>query len=143
MVDLSTLRERLGPGGGLRLVNHWATWCDPCIEELPVLAMLHDLLGERVAFLGVSWDLFEGGGDPASTAREVAAFAVEQGIVYPSVLVNAAPEDFFAALDLRDFQKIPQTWVIDDAGRVLRRLEGVLDVAGAEDLAAFLREQQR
>ena len=137
-VDLAALRARLGPGGGLRVVNHWATWCDPCVEELPVLAQLHADLGAQVVFLGVSWDLFEGG-SPAATAREVARFADEYGIGYPSLLVHADPEDFFAALDITVFQKIPQTWVVDDGGAVVHRIEGVLDAAGAAALADLLR----
>ena len=60
-VELGELQALLGEGRGLRVVNHWATWCDPCVEELPLLADLHARLGERAAFLGVSWDLFEGG----------------------------------------------------------------------------------
>jgi thiol-disulfide isomerase/thioredoxin len=35
------------------LVNFWATWCVPCVEEMPLLQAAHERVGDRVAFLGI------------------------------------------------------------------------------------------
>ena len=37
VVDLDGLKRVLGAGAGVRVINHWATWCIPCIEEFDQL----------------------------------------------------------------------------------------------------------
>ena len=73
-------------------------------------------------------------------AGQVARFAEAHGIGYPSALIDAPPEDFFAALGM-DFRQIPQTWVVDAGGEVVHRIEGILDEAAAAELAALVRER--
>lgn len=41
------------PAGTPTVVNLWASWCVPCVEELPALQRAHARLGDRVRFLGV------------------------------------------------------------------------------------------
>lgn len=36
------------------VINFWASWCTPCIEEMPAFERVHQSLGDRVAFLGVN-----------------------------------------------------------------------------------------
>jgi thiol-disulfide isomerase/thioredoxin len=134
--DTSAVLVLLGPIGRVRVINHWATWCDPCVEELPLLAELHKRLAAKADFHGVSWDLFEGG-SPQGGARHVADFARAHGISYDSVLVNSSPDAFFEALEM-DFRQIPQTWVLDAQGSVIHRVEGILDRAGADEIAALV-----
>ena len=42
--------------GKLLLVNFWATWCEPCLREMPSLERLQSRLGDRIAVLAVSED---------------------------------------------------------------------------------------
>lgn len=135
--SLDAIRAALGPGRGLRVVNHWATWCDPCVEELPLLVSLHLRLEDRAEFLGVCWELFDDSRDPEEVAAVVADFAANRAVRYRSLLVTDPADRFFAGLDLR-WQKIPQTWVIAPDGRVLHRVEGALDEESAEALAAVI-----
>ena len=108
-----------------------------CIRDR--LAALHKRLSAHADFHGVSWDLFEGG-TPQAVAQHVAGFARGHGIAYDSVLVDAPPEAFFEALEM-DFRQIPQTWVIDSQGKVIHRLEGILDQAAADEIAALVEAQ--
>ena len=135
-MDADEVKVLLGPSQRVRIVNHWATWCDPCIEELPLLIALHARLGEAVELVGVSWDLFEGG-ETLPTAMKVAAFSEEHGLTWGSALVTTPPESFFAALDI-DWKRIPQTWIIEPDGAIRRRIEGVLDAESVEALVAEL-----
>src|SRR4051794_3911670 len=57
----------------LRLVNVWATWCVPCVEEMPVLGSIHQAFGDDVAMLGVTLDDMIPG-DRAETKKKVRAF---------------------------------------------------------------------
>lgn len=62
------------------LVNFWATWCPPCLNEVPELITLHNAHKDRdLVVIGVSLD-----SPPAS----VAEFAAKKNITYPLVLGN-------------------------------------------------------
>jgi len=58
------------------VVNFWATWCDPCKQEMPRLAAAAKRYEGRVAFLGV---------DVQDDSRAAATFAAQQGVTYASV----------------------------------------------------------
>ena len=56
------------------VVNFWATWCDPCVEEMPELSALQAQLQPRnIQILGIGVD----------TAANIAAFANKYHIAYP------------------------------------------------------------
>ncbi|MDA0236958.1 MAG: TlpA disulfide reductase family protein [Proteobacteria bacterium] len=43
--------------GSYRIVNFWATWCPPCLEEIPLFVRLQDEFGDRnVTFIGIALD---------------------------------------------------------------------------------------
>ena len=115
------------------LVNHWATWCEGCVEELPMLIALHSRIGDRVDFLGVSWDGFQGAGDAQQLCRWVESFALTQGLPWDSLLVDAEPSELFARLAM-ECRTVPQLWLIDSMGEVVHRVEQILD----EELLAEL-----
>ena len=66
--------------GGVLLVNFWATWCKPCVEEMPMLSRLQDdLAGQGFRVVGIALD------EPGRAAE----FAAEMELSYP-VLVGEA-----------------------------------------------------
>ena len=125
-VDIGQLRGALVPGNRPLVVNHWATWCEPCVDELPRLVRAAAGCGDLAEFLGVSWDLFDHPGDAAARAKQVAAFAESMGVGYASVLYTGAPEDLFAACGL-DVHLVPQTLVLAPDGRVVWHKAGILE----------------
>jgi thiol-disulfide isomerase/thioredoxin len=60
------------------LVNYWATWCPPCLAEIPDLAALHKNKKNNLVVLGVAMD-FQ---DP----KDVLSFARNRAIPYPIIL---------------------------------------------------------
>src|SRR2546421_714929 len=62
----------------LRVVNVWATWCVPCVAEMPELRKTAAVLGADAAFVGVSMDDMI----PDSKPAKVAAFLDRQKIGY-------------------------------------------------------------
>ena len=51
-----------------RIVNFWATWCKPCVEEMPFFVKADSLLGEEVEFVFVSFDMLK---DTGRVSRKI------------------------------------------------------------------------
>lgn len=96
--------------GKLILLNFWATWCDPCREELPDLEQLHQTYSDQdFAVVGVS------GEDPDMARR----FLTEAGITY-----RALHDREHQIHHLYHVNAIPTTLVIGRDGTLLDRIEG-------------------
>ncbi|NOY26911.1 MAG: TlpA family protein disulfide reductase [Oligoflexia bacterium] len=140
--DLAQAIQAHAAGSRPKVVNHWASWCAPCIDELPLLVALAERVGDRAEFLGLSWDLFDPRGDQDDIVEHVARFADGNGMTWPSLLVTAAPKDFFEALGLSS-EKVPQTWVIGTDGAVLGQFPGVLTPQRCDEIAALIQGAER
>ena len=93
------------------VINHWATWCEPCQDEMALLAQLQTQLGE-VELVGLSWELFEDGRLPEQTAiSRIQAVSDTHGLNWANWLIKDDPDTFFDTLSLSK-KLIPQTWVI-------------------------------
>jgi cytochrome c biogenesis protein CcmG, thiol:disulfide interchange protein DsbE len=94
-VDLAYVR------GTPLVVNVWASWCPPCVEEMPLLADMAREYGPEVRFLGIDLQ------DDESRALEMLAdFDItypsvvdKDGIVRPSLGVSGPPVTFFVKAD--------------------------------------------
>lgn len=109
------------------LVNFWATWCQPCREEMPMLADLYRELGRSgLEVVGIALD-------DVAAARE---FADELGIDYP-ILVGAT--DVMAAVRLYGNVSgvLPYSVLIDRTGVIRWTHLGILE---AVELEARVRE---
>ena len=113
---------RAAPPGRPTLVNVWATWCPPCVEEVPDLAAFRERAGDRVGVVGVLTQ------DPMTAALE---FARQFDMTWPSV-VDEQGEVF------RAFRPGPPvTLFLDASGRVVHKRSGKFDdVAEIEALVA-------
>jgi thiol-disulfide isomerase/thioredoxin len=111
-----------GAPGRPMLVNVWATWCPPCVAEVPELVAFADKAGDRVGLLGVLTQ---------DTQRNGLEFAREFGMRYPNVV-----DDDGAVL--RAFQPGPPvTLFLDAKGQVVHRESGAFtDLAEIEALVA-------
>jgi peroxiredoxin len=120
-LDLGDLR------GSPVLLNVWAPGCPPCREEMPALQALHEQLGPHgLRVLGVSVDAR--GAEPA-----IRRFVEEGGITF-TILHD--PDDAVS----RRFRTIgvPETFLIDGEGRIVRRWIGRFDPL-AEDVTRDIR----
>ncbi len=118
---------------GVRVINHWATWCAPCVEELDILASIQSHIGAD-SMLGINWDLFQGG-THAEAMQEVSEVAKSAGLEYAQCIVTDQPDAFFAHFDLEE-QLVPQTIVYSSTFETLFHRVGVLT---EEDIATIVK----
>jgi thiol-disulfide isomerase/thioredoxin len=109
----------------LVLVNLWATWCEPCLREMPSLAALKSKMGDGLALLAISED--RGG------AKVVQPFLDKLGL--DKLFVYLDPKsDVGHAFEVRG---LPTSVVIGPKGTVLGRVEGAADWESPEMLAVL------
>jgi cytochrome c biogenesis protein CcmG/thiol:disulfide interchange protein DsbE len=114
---------RSAPPGRPTLVNVWATWCPPCVDEVPDLAAFADRAGDRVGLVGVLTQ------DPAANGLE---FARQYDMHWPSV-VDDTGEVF------RAFRPGPPvTLFLDAQGRVVHKRSGKF--TGVDEIEALVAE---
>ena len=118
----------------LRVVNIWATWCVPCVAEMPDLRMIDDAFGSEVILVGISMDNLL----PGVTKEKVAAFLDKQKIRFPNVFYTGKPDALGDRLDFSG--EMPVTIVFDRRGKEVWRHEGRLD---RQQTIARLRELLR
>ena len=116
--------EKLKAIKGPVLINHWATWCDGCVEELPLLVELHAKFRNEVTFVGISWELFQFQRHDAIERAE--DFAREHGVAWTSFFVENQPGRFFELFEM-ECMTIPQIELQNADGEAIYRLEKVLD----------------
>lgn len=114
--DLTPLAE--GLHGKPALVNVWATWCEPCVKEMPDLVRFYNQHKDRVAFLSLSIDF------PDDAETRVKAFIEKTRIPFPVYVLDAVPpEEVTAALAIADTGwdgALPATFLLAPDGTVRR-----------------------
>jgi len=119
VVQLSALK------GKVVFINFWATWCPPCIHELPSIDQLRKSLKDNkdIVFLMVDVD-----GD----IEKSSAFMTENKYDLPLYIPESEiPPEFLG-------QSIPTTVILDKAGKIVERLEGSRDYGAPEIKKALL-----
>ncbi len=103
------------------VVNFWATWCAPCVKEIPDIAAFAKEQGDKVRVIGVALDWDESGNQSAADQAKVKAFAKKVGITYPLVLGTDASEKTFGHL-----KGMPTTFVYDPTGKLAFQKTGTV-----------------
>jgi DsbE subfamily thiol:disulfide oxidoreductase len=110
--------------GSVAVVNVWAEWCGPCLEEMPALQRLHERYGDRgVTFLGINY---------RNDEDKARAFVEATGVTYPSLVDHAG-----AFADDLGFVGLPDTYVVDRDGTIRYAIFGRTDEV---ELAELLDE---
>ena len=108
--------------GKVVVVDFWATWCGPCVEEIPGYIALQKKYGPAgLVIVGVSLD--------RRGPAQVKQFAQARGMNYTLVMGDEAVVEAFG-----DFQAIPTTFLISREGRILHQKTGALPPAEYEKL---------
>ncbi|MGK6318474.1 TlpA family protein disulfide reductase [Sphingomonas sp. DT-204] len=109
--------------GGPVLLNLWATWCAPCIKEMPSLDALAAREGTKLRVIALAQDL---------DASKVAPFWSKGG--YQAIRPSLDPKIAFSTgLGVN----LPTTILYDSRGKEVWRVSGAIDWAGAEAAKAL------
>ncbi|HXP46660.1 MAG TPA: TlpA disulfide reductase family protein [Terriglobales bacterium] len=99
--------------GKVVVLNFWATWCPPCVEEMPSLVRMQSNLKDRVVVLAVSVDDDE---------RSYRTFLKKNNV---DLLTVRDPQQ--KSNELYGTFKFPETYIIDRQGVVQRKFIGPVD----------------
>jgi len=127
LVDTQGKTHRLSDyQGKWVLVNFWATWCPPCLEEIPDLNALHGNKKNNLTVLGVALDYR----DP----KQVLDFAESLKVNYPIILGSYA-----MAEQVGPVRGLPTTYLFNPKGKVVAYNVGALTRAAVEE---YIRDRR-
>lgn len=97
------------------IVNYWATWCVPCIKEMPDISKFVTAHKDKVSAIGLAYD--------DSEPADIKAFLLKHPVSYPVAQVTMDKP-------LKDFDEprgLPTTWLIGPDGKVAKRFVGTVN----------------
>jgi thiol-disulfide isomerase/thioredoxin len=100
------------------VVNFWATWCSPCVKEMPALsAMQTELAAKKIKFIGIGID----------TPEAMTEFAQKYKITYPLYVAGMSGTQL--STDLGNAAGgLPFTVILNKSGAVVKTYRGKLDM---------------
>lgn len=101
------------------LVNYWATWCPPCLQEIPDLIALHENKKNNLVVIGVALDF--------RNAQQVTDFADGLMVNYPIVLGNSQVVN-----QIGPVQGLPTTYLYNPDGKMVAQQVGAITRAAVE-----------
>ena len=111
--------------GKVVLVNFWATWCPPCLAEIPDLIALQNKYRDRLVVIGISEDEI--------SPEVVKRFATERKINYPIAMTSAELQTRFTGITA-----LPTTFVLDPDGQIAYKRVGILQPEQTEGVTRAL-----
>lgn len=106
------------------IVNYWATWCPPCLEEVPDLVALYDSRKNKdVMIIGVAFDY--------QSAKEVAEYVDDMLMSYPIVL-----GDDEVTKQIGNVEVLPTSYIYNPRGELVKTKRGLVTKQYLEALMA-------
>ena len=125
LLDLEGRPHRLSDfAGQVVVLNFWATWCPPCVEEMPSLQRLQDLLGaDGLTVVAVSVD---------ERYSDIPPFVAEHGLRF--LVLHDLGKRISRRYEVFQF---PETWIIRRDGTLASHIVGARDWATPGSLEIF------
>lgn len=113
--------------GKITIINFWASWCNTCPGEAPILnALWDDYQARGVTLIGIAH---------LDNQSDSLAFMKQYAMDYP-----AAPDDGNHASDAYHIKQVPETYLIDQHGQIVYAVHGPLDNNSAQIIRAKLNQ---
>lgn len=125
LTDINGVKHRLADyRGKWLLVNYWATWCPPCLEEVPDLVNLYDQRRDKdLMVLGVVFEF--------QNIQEVEKFADDMLMSYPIV-----PGNERIVREIGSAAVLPTTYIFNPQGALVKIKRGLITRQYIEELIA-------
>ena len=104
LIDVASLR------GKPVVLNFWATWCEPCYQEHPVLIENAERIGSQVQFVGVVFN---------DSEDKINAFLRQRGSAYPTLLDEQGKTAIAYGVG-----GVPETYFINPRGVIVAKFAG-------------------
>ncbi len=101
------------------VINFWATWCAPCLHEMPELQRFYEDNRDRATLWGVTFE--------NEDRDAVVEFVERLGVTYPILGFGQDPQTGYG-----EVRVLPTTFVVDPNGRFHQRFEGPIKAAQLE-----------
>jgi thiol-disulfide isomerase/thioredoxin len=118
-IDENGLQQLIAQArGNVVLLNFWATWCEPCVEEFPALIKISQQFqpqGLQVVFVSID--------EPEDIGSKVLPFLKAQGVVLRTYIKRTKDDEaFINAIDVKWSGAIPATFIYNTDGTLVQRL---------------------
>lgn len=112
--------------GKVVLINFWASWCNPCVQEFPSMLKLMERFKDDLVLVAVSTD---------ESKDEAVRFANTLGVKGQNVYLVWDPARKVA--DQYGVQRIPESYLVGRDGKLVRKIVGVEDWAIPQSFEFF------
>lgn len=132
LIKLQALQKSIQERGQIKVINFWATWCGPCVKELPFFEKLNqDNKAVKVLLVSMDYDLDP---DPAKVKRFIERKKILSTVV---ILAEENPNDWIEKIDKSWGGALPSTLVVNPNSGKRKFIQGELKEG---DLEKYIQE---
>jgi len=111
----------------IKIIHFWASWCGPCVEELPSLTKLADMYRDRIFIAALSQDYSE---------TEMNAFLKSHQLHNSTNLIYVFDQKPRLS-SVYQVEKLPESYIADKKNRLIKRISGSIEWVTDESKAFF------
>jgi len=129
LIKLPELQKLIQQPGQVKVINFWATWCAPCVKEMPLFEKLNqEDKNSKVILVSMDYDLDP---DPAKVKKFIERKKIQSQVV---ILAEENPNDWIEKIDKDWSGALPSTLVINPNSGKRKFIQGEMKEGDLEKL---------